>query len=119
MKSISIPFQIDGYGKVASNDLPERVWANRVRSVMGTPVGQRVMNPSFGSNLPRNLMSAPVPGFIDTAVRSAASQWLPDINISSVQVSDNTTTDTELNVEIVYEIPQSQVDQRTYSVRIF
>jgi uncharacterized protein len=118
MKSMSIPFRLDGYGKVATSERIERVWANRVKSVMGTPQGQRVMNPDFGSSIPNGLMSAAVPGLIETSVQAAAAQWLPDITIQGVRISDSTDLDGELNVEVVYEVPSSQFDQQSYSVRI-
>jgi phage baseplate assembly protein W len=119
MKTISIPFRLDGYGKIAVSSTPETIWAGRVRSVIGTPIGGRVMRPDFGSTVPNSLMQADVPGLLETAVQSAAAQWLPDIRIVSLQADDTTYIDGESSIEVQYEIPSSRVDQRTFSVRIF
>lgn len=119
MKAISIPFRLDGFGKVAVSTTPESVWAARVRSVIGTPLGSRVMRPSFGSAVADSLMNASLPGFIETAVRSATAQWLPDVLITDVRFEDSRERDSEISAEIVYQIPESAIDNRSYSVRIF
>lgn len=118
MKAISVPFRFDGYGNVATSTSSSRIWAGRMRSVMGTPTGQRVMRPDFGSDLPNNLfdVSLSAPGFIEASVNTAASRWLPDLDIVVVEVEDEDTNNVSVNV--TYQIPESQVTGRTYSVRI-
>jgi phage baseplate assembly protein W len=118
MKAISVPFRFDGYGNVATSTAPSKIWAGRVRSVLGTPVGQRVMRLDFGSELPNNLFDIAVttPGFIEAGVTSAASRWLPDIEVVDVEVTDDNTNDVSVN--ITYQIPESTISGTTYSVRI-
>lgn len=118
MKAISVPFRFDGYGKVATSTSASKVWAGRVRSVMGTATGQRVMRPDFGSDLPNNLfdVSLSAPGFIEATVSTAASRWLPDLTVTTVEVEDEDTND--ISVSVTYEIPESQISGTSYSVRI-
>jgi phage baseplate assembly protein W len=118
MKAISVPFRFDGYGNVATSTTASKIWAGRVRSVLGTPIGQRVMRSDFGSNLPNNLFDVAVtaPGFIEAGVTSAASRWLPDVEIVDVSVTEDNTNDVSVN--ITYQTPESTMSGTTYSVRI-
>jgi phage baseplate assembly protein W len=119
MKAISIPFRFDGYGNIASSTSPDRVWAGRVRSVIGTPMGSRVMRSDFGSDIPNNLFDVVLsaPGLVEASISSAASRWLPDLSIVDIDVTDEDTND--VSISITYEIPESQVSGQTFSVRIF
>jgi phage baseplate assembly protein W len=119
MKAISIPFRFDGFGNVATSTDPQRVWAGRVKSVMGTAVGQRVMRPDFGSALPSNLfsVSTSTSGYIESSVRGAAAAWLPDIDIVRVLV-DRNEEDFDVSVEVEYRIPASVLEDGTQTVRI-
>lgn len=49
--SLSYPFRLDDYGNIATTTDPTKIWADRVRSVIGTVVGERVMRPTFGSKV--------------------------------------------------------------------
>ena len=51
-RAISLPFSIDSYGNVASTKDQSKIWADRVRSVVGTTVGERLMRPDFGTSIP-------------------------------------------------------------------
>lgn len=119
MKTISVPFRFDEYGNVASSSDPRRIWANRVKSVMGTPTGQRVMRPEFGSDLPSNIFSASVaaPGYIETVVNTAARQWLSGLEVVDVVVGED-VVDNEMSVEFVYRIPEALLEDEIESVRI-
>jgi len=119
MKAISIPFRFDGFGNVAASTDPQRVWGARVKSVLGTAVGSRVMRPEFGSDLPANLFSivTTTPGYVESTVRAAGAAWLPDIDIVDVRVgSDDETFD--VSVEVEYRIPSALLDGETQTVRI-
>jgi phage baseplate assembly protein W len=120
MKAISVPFRFDGFGKVAVNTDPRRVWAARVKSVMGTARGQRVMRPEFGSAIPSNLFSvtSATPGYVEASVRSAAAQWLPGVEIVRV-VTESNPEEVEVSIDVEYRIPSAVLDDETQSVRIF
>lgn len=119
MKAISIPFRFDGFGNVAASTDPRRVWAARVKSVMGTALGQRVMRSDFGSGLPSNLFSiaTATPGYIEATVQAAASAWLPSIQIIRVVV-DADPANGETTVEVEYQIPSAALTEETQTVRI-
>lgn len=49
--AIALPFTIGSTGLVIATSSQEKIWEDRVRSVIGTSVGERVMRHNFGSNL--------------------------------------------------------------------
>jgi phage baseplate assembly protein W len=49
-KTIALPFSVDPYGKVTVASDQSKIWADRVRSVIGTFLRERVMRPEFGTN---------------------------------------------------------------------
>lgn len=50
-KALSYPFRLDDYGNIASTNDQTKIWADRVRSVIGTVIGERVMRPEFGTKV--------------------------------------------------------------------
>jgi phage baseplate assembly protein W len=49
--TLSYPFRLDDYGNIAITGDSNKIWADRVRSVIGTVIGERVMRPTFGSKV--------------------------------------------------------------------
>lgn len=49
--ALSYPFRVDDYGNIAITSDFGKIWADRVRSVVGTVIGERVMRPTFGSKV--------------------------------------------------------------------
>ena len=49
--TLSYPFLLDDYGNIAITGDSNKIWADRVRSVIGTVIGERVMRPTFGSKV--------------------------------------------------------------------
>lgn len=104
-RAIVLPMRLDDYGRVVSSTLPDRVWADRVRTVLSTTVGERVMRPDYGSRIPYGLMEAmaELPQLIEDAVRVAFLKFLPSLTLNSVQVLEEYGGETML--EISYSIP--------------
>lgn len=121
MKAISLPFRLDSYGKIASsNELP-KIWSDRVRTVVGTVVGERVMQPTFGSTLPQNLFDTVVsaPGYADGQLRAAFAEWLPELDFLGTEVVTDDTGNGTVSLEVSYQIPNyEQTSPLTYSIII-
>ena len=49
--ALAFPFSIDDYGNVVYTTTQAEIWAARVKSVVGTLLGERVMRPGFGTNM--------------------------------------------------------------------
>ena len=56
-RAISLPFSIDSYGGVATTTDQSKIWADKVRSVLGTMLRERVMRPDFGTVIPYSLFN--------------------------------------------------------------
>ena len=107
--AISLPFSISQYGKVASTQSQEKIWADRVRSAIGTMTTERIMRPDFGSTIPMDVFSqydASVPLIKDT-VRSVFAQFLSLLTLDQVNVSlgDDYST---ISIEVVYSLPNQK-----------
>lgn len=107
MVAISLPFRVDGYGRVAATDDARVIWAGRVRSVITTMVGERVMRPGFGCDVMSEVfdVAEETPDLVEQDIRSAFSEWLPELTIEGVSLEfvDEMSGEVELSVE--YSIP--------------
>lgn len=117
MRAISLPFRLDSFGNITTTtDLP-KIWADRVKTVVGTAKGERVMQPDFGCDLPNNLLdvAATVPGYADSQIQGSFSEWLPEVEFQGTEVLENDAG--TLNVNVLYQIPNyEQTTSTTYSV---
>lgn len=104
--AISLPFTISQYGQVSVSKSQDKIWADRVRSVLGTVVGERVMRPRFGSKISyqnfENEQGAKEQ--LNAAIHDAFANFLPALSLEKV---NPTFDDREnvLSVEVVYSLP--------------
>lgn len=106
MKTISLPFRLDGYGHVAATTDMSKIWADRVRSVVATSLGERLMRPSFGSPTPIHLFrnTEDIQSIMDVDVASAFQQWLPSLTYLGMTF-DEVGESAEVLIEIQYGVP--------------
>jgi phage baseplate assembly protein W len=65
-----------------------KLLASNVKNVLTTGVGERTMEPTFGTNIRRmifNPLDAPSIGEIETEIRRALSIWEPRVRVNSIQ----------------------------------
>ena len=109
--AIAMPFALDNYGNVRKTYDQTKIWADRVRSVIGTLRGERVMRPTFGSSIPTHVFDTDAVAVenISREVRAAFASHLPRLSLSEVNVSFDDSTAT-VNIEVIYDLPnQTQV----------
>ena len=108
--TMALPFSIDAYGKIASTDQQSKIWADRVRSVIGTALGERVMRPEFGTEVPyAELQTADdASSQIETTVLHAFEQQLSRLRLQQVTSVLDEYTGT-LNVNIIYALPNQDL----------
>lgn len=109
-KAFSLPFSIDAYGKVAQTQDQSKIWADRVRSVIGTTLRERVMRPTFGTLIPYAMFENEdnAQAEIEVEVAQAFSQQLPLLRLSTVTATLDQYSNT-LSIEIVYALPNNEV----------
>lgn len=104
--AISLPFRIDEFGNVATTTDDQKIAADRVRSVVGTAIGERVYRPDFGTTIPSRLFDSAevVEELISSDIGRAMSKYLPTISLSEVIVRYD-DRENIIEVEVLYQLP--------------
>jgi phage baseplate assembly protein W len=112
--AIALPFTIDTYGRVAKAADENKVWADRVLSVIGTGKLTRVYRPEFGSLIDTSffdvLDSASV--IITDSIKQAFYDFLPLLQLDSVELIEDTEQGV-LTASISYILPDNTQEQLT------
>lgn len=108
-KAISLPFRFDSTGNVAKSTDQTHIWADRVRSAVGTISGERVMRSEFGSDIA--LISFDTVFSIEESVKDKVSALFsttfPTLVLEDVSVFNNEVTNT-VEVTVVYLLPNQE-----------
>lgn len=106
--AISLPFRIDAFGTVAATIDQSKIWQDRVRSVIGTALGERVYQPDFGCNAALTAFDGIEDAIssIETDITVAMQQFLPLLALQSVVVEFDEGTNT-ISAEVQYSVPNS------------
>jgi len=112
--TITLPFKINEFGKVATNNSQEKIWADRVRSAIGTAIGERVMRPGYGTSISDIVLGDAERGaeLLKDQVQLAFTRDLSLLELSSTEVSFS-EAQSSLTVEIIYSLPNQQVQTVT------
>jgi len=108
--ALSLPFSIDPYGRVGTTTDQTKIWADKVRSVIGTALRERVMRPKFGTDMPlavfENQEDAQTQ--IEFEVNQAFNDQLQKVTLQSVSsVFDEYTG--IMQVDVTYALPNDEV----------
>jgi len=109
-KAISLPFLIDPYGRVASTQSQSKIWSDKVKSVLGTTLRERVMRPNFGTLIPYSLFNTETTAVseIETEVTKAFVEQLSLLTLEKVNVTNNQYTNV-LTIEVTYGLPNDEI----------
>jgi phage baseplate assembly protein W len=109
-RAISLPFSVDPYGRVSSTQLQSKIWSDKVKSVLGTTLRERVMRPNFGTLIPYSLFNSETSAVaeITSEVNSAFVGQLPLLSLQKVNVTSDQYSYV-LTVEVIYGLPNSEV----------
>lgn len=108
-KAISLPFLIDPYGRVSSTQSQSKIWSDKVKSVLGTTLRERVMRPNFGTLIPYSLFNteSTASAEIESEVIKAFTEQLPLLNLEKVNVISDQYTNV-LTIEVIYGLPNDE-----------
>lgn len=120
MTAISLPFRIDGYGRVASTSDPNKIWADRVRSVLMTSIRERLMRPQFGSEVTAEVYDIldEAPELTYEAVASAFVEYLPRLTLNDVVLVSEDEQNGVVSLEVSYTLPDLVRDPVTQAVSL-
>lgn len=112
--AIALPFSIDPYGRVTQTTDQTKIWADKVRSVIGTALNERVMRPLFGTDIPLAVFEnqTDAQGIVQDLVSTSFNTQLPRLTLQSVSSVFDEYTST-LNVEVIYALPNDEVVSTT------
>ena len=107
--SIALPFKIGNTGNISRTSEPAKIWADRVRSAIGTLKKERLFLPNYGSEVPGHTMD-PIRSISDLIAADVASVFARHLPVL-ILIDTVTTVNSEeatLEVEITYELPTSE-----------
>jgi len=106
--ALAVPFALDGKGNILVNNNQSQIWSNRVRALIATRVGERVMRPEYGSKIGESLFNTigSMSDIVTREVNRVFNEYLPLLTLSNVAVSHNVLTN-ELLVDISYQLPNT------------
>jgi phage baseplate assembly protein W len=85
-RAINYPYSLDPVGATEATEQANKIWLDRLLTLLSTNVGQRPMLTSYGTDLMRALFENE--NVLDTSIKQAVSTavtvWLPEIKISSI-----------------------------------
>ena len=87
--------------------------ASNLKNLLLTQKGERVGQPTFGSDLPRLLFEQrtdDISDSIDETIREAISNWLPYIEVSDIQTIFSDTKPNEVNVILEFLVTVDDPD---------
>lgn len=114
--TLSLPFLVDSYGKLATTTDQKKIWSDRVRSVLGTNLRERLMRPEFGCLVPSAFMETQetASATIETEVDRAFSTQLSSLTLKSVDTVFGDGTG-DVNITISYSLPNNELIDTTVS----
>jgi phage baseplate assembly protein W len=116
-RAISLPFSIDSYGNVGFATSQQKIWSDRVRSVIGTSIGERVMNSRFGTSIPQTLFAtrSVMEDTITKEANKAFSVYLPLLTLVEVAVTFDDVTNT-ITADLTYELPNTELSTTSIGI---
>ncbi len=103
--AISLPFGLNAYGSVNFTQSQSKIWSDRVLSVIGTLVGERVMQTTFGTEIANSLFASTqrMEEVIPVEVEKAFATYLTELTlvdtiINALFITPSTVNDMRINM---------------------
>jgi len=89
MKAITFPFTIDPFGVANTTTSQEKIYQDRVLTLLSTSVGERPMRATYGTDLATALFETQgnAAKAIETAIRTAMRTWLPELTVENIEIA--------------------------------
>lgn len=111
-KAISLPFSIDDFGAISTTISQSKIWADRVRSVIGTSLTERIMRYNFGTDIPNAIFETEevTRETIQFEVAKAFGEFLPLLQLESTTTEYDEFTNT-ITATVVYALPNNDTGE--------
>lgn len=112
--AISLPFSLNAYGSIKFTESQSKIWSDRVLSVIGTLIGERVMQPTFGTEIAESLFNSTqrMEEVIPVEVEKAFTTYLPALTLVDTIITSDPENGS-IYVDVVYGLPN---DEQTNTV---
>jgi phage baseplate assembly protein W len=104
--AITLPFTLGFTGSVETTTDQRKIWADKVLSVIGTAIGERVQRYYFGSKVHYEVFdtAAAAPERLEGIISEAFGNYLPLLTFSGLSTTYSQDTGT-LTVTVTYYLP--------------
>ena len=87
-KAIAYPYTLDGFGVVKPTIDVNKIYLDRVLTLLSTNIGQRPILQDYGTDIESALFENQndFEAAVNQAIRQAIARWIPDIQISEIKV---------------------------------
>jgi hypothetical protein len=111
--AIALPFRIDAQGNIASSSDQSSIWADRVKSAVGTIKGTRLMRSFYGTDISEGMLTtvAEMSGVITDEITKVFSAQFPTLTLLGVSVDWDDSQNT-IQADVLYKLP-SQDEAKT------
>lgn len=86
MKAITFPFTLNPFGVVNTSTNQEKIYQDRVLTLLSTTVGERPMRATYGTDIASALFETQgdAEKAAENAIRIAMRTWLPEVTVESI-----------------------------------
>jgi hypothetical protein len=109
--AISLPFSINATGQVIATTDERKIWADRVLSVLGTNINERIFRSEFGTDIISSFFTNAdsISTAVDREISRAFVKFLPNlIFVESTYLYDDFSG--LVQIEVVYTLPNNNQD---------
>jgi phage baseplate assembly protein W len=114
--AITLPFTIGPNGVNKTEDY-SKIWKDRVYGVVLTSFNERVMSPTFGTQVKSSLFENidDAMAAIRQSIQIGFSKWLSTLTLNSV-IGSLDANEGNLNIEVLYSIPGT-IDEQSVTLK--
>jgi phage baseplate assembly protein W len=119
-KAIAYPYTLDGFGVVKPTTDVNKIYLDRVLTLLSTNVGQRPILTEYGTDIEAALFENEnnFESAINQAIRQAMARWIPDVQVADIKVGvPDQDGIAQVNVTLV--MPDSTLTSLTVSTSNF
>jgi phage baseplate assembly protein W len=117
--AINFPFTLDTFGVLTPTTSANKIYLDRVLTLLSTNVGQRPMLPEYGIDWKVALFEnegdakAATPG----ALRAAIARWIPDVKVNNITMKDQQDGIEYVTIELI--LPDNTITTLPVSTATF
>lgn len=117
--AINFPFTLDNFGVLISTTSSNKIYLDRVLTLLSTNMGQRPMLPEYGIDWGVALFEneGDARAAIPAALQDAIARWIPDVKVNNIKLQDQQDGIEYVTLELV--LPDNTVTTLPISTATF